>query len=166
MRETLEQLTARVNANAYLPTKEIRKMAKAVKLTKGKEFTFAPAGGGQLSKYPWDEWLSGGLLLLEQSEGTEDDKGTITNPTTKKDYEVSTDSMPAKIKTASRRKYKVTQISRRDADGNRLGNALIIRSRDMTLEERQAEDQLRAEERADRKAKNVADAQDEDQNAA
>ncbi len=132
-------------------------MAKPIKLKKGQEFTFAPAGGGAAqSKYPWDEWLNGGLLLLERSTGTEDDKGTITTVSEKRDYEVRTDAMPAKLKTASRRRYKVVQISRRDADGARLVDSLIIQARDMTAEERQAEDILRAEEREARKAKGEA----------
>ena len=128
-------------------------MASKVKLGKGKEFTFAPAGGGPASKYPWEEWLNGDLLLLERSVGTEDDKGTIVNITEKKDYEVATDAMPAKLKTAARRRYKVVQISRRDYDGNRLDNGLIIQARDMTADERQAEDLLRAEEKDALKAR-------------
>ncbi len=126
-------------------------MAHQVKLKKGQEFTFTSGGGGQASKYPWDEWFSGNLLLIERSTGTEDEKGTITTVTEKRDYEVATDAMPAKLKTAARRRYKVVQISRKDADGNKLGNGLIIKARDMTAEERQAEDILRAEEKAARK---------------
>jgi hypothetical protein len=39
-------------------------MAKSVKLTKGKEFNFN-VSSKTVSKYPWDEWFSGGLLLRE-----------------------------------------------------------------------------------------------------
>jgi hypothetical protein len=123
-------------------------MPKAIKLGKNKEFNFATSAAA-VSKYPWDDWFNGQLLLLEQSEGTKDDKGTVTAITEKKDYEVATDAMPAKLKTAARRRYKVVQISRKDADGNRLQDSLIIRARDMTDEERQAEDLLRAEEKAE-----------------
>ncbi len=123
-------------------------MAKAVKLGKGKEFTFKQTTGGAAeSKYPWDEWFNGSLLMLERSEGTSNDKGTIEVPVVKKDYEVSNDAMPAKLKTAARRRYKVCQISRLDADGHRLKDALIIQARDMTPEERQDEDIMRAEEK-------------------
>lgn len=138
-------------------------MAKPIKLGKGKEFTFAPAGGGgQASKYPWDEWFAtddqgqGKLLLLEQSEGTKDEKGTVTGVTSKKDYEVDTNAMPAKLKTAARRRYKVVQVSRRDADGNKLVDSIIIRARDMDDDERTAEDLLRAEEKAEADAKRKA----------
>ncbi len=75
--------------------------------------------------------------------------GTVTEiePHGKRDYEVQTDAMPAKLKTAGRRRYKVVQISRLDADGHKLQGALIIKARDMTAEERQAEGLLRAEEK-------------------
>lgn len=127
-------------------------MAKPVKLGKGKEFTFAaPAKDGGETKYPWDSWFNGDLLLLEQSLGTKDDKGTVVEVSHggKRDYEVDTSAMPAKMKTAARRRYKVVQISRIDADGKRLKDSLIIRARDMTAEERQAEDTLREEEKAE-----------------
>ena len=65
MRETLEQLVARVNASAFIPLEDYTAMAKPVKLGKGKTFTFAsPKGGGQSSKYPWDEWLDGKVHRL------------------------------------------------------------------------------------------------------
>lgn len=154
--ETLEQMVARINASAFIPapTKGERKMPKPVKLAKGKEFTFkaTTARGGE-TKYAWDEWFNGSLLLLERSVGTEDDKGTVTTVTEKKDFEVRTDAMLPKIKTAARKRYKVCQVSRYDADGNRLTDSLIIRARDMTPEERQAEDILRAEEREAKAAK-------------
>ncbi len=134
-------------------------MAKGVKLGKGKEFTFeTTSAGGQPLKYPWGEWFDpdpklypSGLVWLERSSGTENDKGTITTIEEKRDYEVPTDAMPPKIKTAARKRYKVVQISRKDADGNRLEDSLIIRARDMTAEERVAEDILRAEEKAAKK---------------
>ena len=156
MRETLEQMVARINASAFIPNEELTAVAKSVKVGKGKEFVFAPtSGGGQALKYPWDEWFNpdpkqfpNGLVWLERSEGTEDDKGTITEVSEKRDYEVKTEAMPPKIKTAARRRYKVVQISRLDADGNKLEDAIIIRARDMTAEERADEDQLRAEEKA------------------
>lgn len=134
-------------------------MAQKVKLAKGKEFTFkvASSGGGGETKYPWDEWFNGDLLLIARSEGTEDDKGTITTISEKRDYEVRTDAMPAKLKTAARRRYKVVQISRLDEHGNKLQDALIIRARDMNAEERTAEDMLRAEEKEAREAKKAAE---------
>ena len=73
------------------------------------------------------------------------DDGTTKH---KKDFDVETNAMPAKIKTASRKRYKVTQVSRRDADGNKLDDALIIKARDMDDAERQAEDVRRAELKA------------------
>ncbi len=167
MSETFERFVARVNANGFLPQENPTGaiVAKPIKLAKGKEFTFAsPKGGGQVSKYPWDEWFAPALdregkqihadgqsqlMLLERSEGVEDDKGIITTPTTKRDFEVQVDNMPGKLKNAARRRYKVVQISRRDADGVKLENGLIIRARDMDAAERQAEDLLRAEEKAD-----------------
>lgn len=133
-------------------------MAKPVKLGKGKEFTFKQAAPGAVqSKYPWDEWFSGSLLMLERSDVISGDKGKgeaeyILNPEgEKRDYEVTTDAMVPKIKTAARRRYKVCQVSRFDADGVKLVDALIIKARDMDTSERQAEDLLRAEERAARK---------------
>lgn len=166
--ERLRELLARANAGAFLtppdPTGgEGRKiMAKGIKVPKGKEISFAPAGKGGGIKYPWDAWFNpdhkefpGGLVLLERSEGPENPKGTIEDgmETVKRDYGVPVDAMPPKIKTAARRRYKVVEISRRDWEGNRLENGgLILRTRDMTTDERMAEDQLRAEEKAARKA--------------
>lgn len=121
-------------------------MASKVKLKKNQEFNFATAATG--TKYPWDEWFNGDLLMIERSVGKENDKGTIIEATEQKDYNVPNDAMPPKIKTAARRRYKVCEISRRDADGNKLKDALIIRARDMTAEEKAAEDLLRAEEKA------------------
>lgn len=121
-------------------------MATKVKLKKGAEFNFARKATG--TKYPWDEWFNGDLLMIERSVGPENEKGTIEVPTEAKDYGVPTDAMGPKIKTAARRRYKVCDISRVDADGQKLTNALIIQARDMTADERLAEDQKRAEEKA------------------
>ena len=156
MRETLEQMVARINASAFIPNEELTAVAKSVKVGKGKEFVFAPtSGGGQALKYAWDEWFNpdpkafpNGLVYLERSTGTENEKGAIVDVSEKRDFEVSVEAMPPKIKTAARKRYKVVQISRLDADGNKLEDALIIRARDMTAEERVEEDQLRAEEKA------------------
>lgn len=128
-------------------------MAKQVKLARGKEFNFEQKGKG--AKYPWDEWFNGDLLMLERHDGPENEKGTIEDDkaTTKRDYGVPNNHMLPKIHTAARKRYKVCQISRYDADGKRLKNALIIRARDMNTEERMAEDILRAEEKAKAKAK-------------
>lgn len=167
MRETLQQVTARANASAFIPPEEPTarvgrkkgtKMATKVKIPRGREFEFKPAtGGGGAHKYPWDEWFSGDLLLLERSEGLENGKGTIEKPTTTRDYGVPQDAMAPKIKTAARRRYKVVQISRLDADGKRLENSgLIIRARDMTAEERVEEDILRAEEKEAAKTKKAS----------
>jgi hypothetical protein len=122
-------------------------MAKELKLKKGQEFTFARS---QASKYPWDDWFNGSLLLLERSDVNGD--GDVDVNGEKRDYEVDTDAMAPKLKTAARRRYKVVQISRRDADGNKLENALIIRARTMDASERGAEYLLRAEEKDARKA--------------
>lgn len=133
-------------------------MAREIKLKKGQEFTFKqPSGAGGETKYPWQDWFSGKLLLLERSTFNQD--GSVLE---KRDFEVETNHMPPKIKTAARRHYKAVEISRRDADGNRLEDALIIRARDMTDDERAAEDLLRAEEKeelvARRNAKKTAEA--------
>lgn len=129
-------------------------MAKPVKVKKGQEFKFESLkGGGSESKYPWDEWFNGDLLLLERSEGQENDKGTIDQVTTKKDFEVSVNAMVPKIHTAARKRYKVVQVSRKDSDGNRLTDGLIIKARDMSPDERQEEDILRAEEKEAAKAR-------------
>lgn len=160
--ETLEQLVARINAGAYLsppnPTgalkgagKKGRSKMKEVKLPKGKEFTFKSAA--PQSKFDWDAWFSGKLVMIERSVFGHD--GKVTE---KRDYEAGTDEMPAKLKAAARRKYKVLQISRRDADGKKLEDAIILKARDMTPDERQAEDLRRAEEKAARKEKEAAEA--------
>jgi len=162
----LRRLCERANAYAFIPPiepttrvggKKRCKMATKVKLARGKEFVFARAKGfGGEIKYPWDEWFSGDLLLLERSEGPENSKGTVIEgqETTKRDYGVPRDAMPPKIKTAARRRYKIVQISRRDADGAPLDHeGLIIKARDMTADERIEEDLLRAEEREAAKAK-------------
>jgi hypothetical protein len=164
--EEIRRMVARLNAGAYIPNESLGEnvMAKPVRLGKGKEFHFATSGrGGGESKYPWDEWFSpdpklypSGLVMLERSSGKENDKGTIVEISEKRDYEVSTDAMPPKIKTAARRRYKVVEISRKDAEGNKLEDALIIRARDMTADEKQEENVLRAEEKAEAKAKRGA----------
>lgn len=117
-------------------------MARQVKLAKGREFHFPAKGAGGAQKYPWDEWFNGDLLLLERSEVDAD--GVLAGE--KRDYEVETDAMPPKIQIAARRRYKVVQISRRNADGIKMVDALVIRARDMNDAERQAEDVKRAEE--------------------
>jgi hypothetical protein len=138
-------------------------MAREFKLPKNKEFTFKTGGG--VSKYPWDEWFSGKLLLLERSDVDAD--GNPTPSGEKRDFEVERDAMPAKLKTAARRRYKVVQVSKRDHEGNPLPNSgLIIKARDMMEDERAAEDLLRAEEKASRKAANQTDDTQSDQNAA
>ena len=170
--EKLRQLLARANASAFFPpidptgSKGKAVMAKGIKVPKGKEIVFGSTGGGGI-KYPWDTWFSpdvkefpGGLVLIERSEGPENSKGTVVEgtETTKRDYGVPVDAMPPKIKTAARRRYKVVEISRKDWEGNRLENGgFILRSRDMTADERVAEDLLRAEEKAKR-----AEADDEE----
>ena len=76
------------------------------------------------TKYPWDEWFSGDLLLLEKSTDGE-----------KKDFDADVDSMPQRIKKAARRRHKIVQISHLDPDSKKLADSLIIRARDMTAEE-------------------------------
>lgn len=167
MRETLEQLLARATAGAYIPSIGEMDMPKAVKLAKGKKLV-ASTGGAAITKYPWNEWFNpnlkdfpDGYVHLEQSAGEKNEKGTVDKITEKKDYEVDTDAMPAKIKTAARARYKVVTIFRKDADNNKLVNSLIIQARDMTAEEKVAEDLLRAEEKAARKEKKAAEGDDD-----
>lgn len=138
-------------------------MARELKPKKGKEYVFQQAKGGGAQKYPWDQWFAtvgtieevygkskppkelaglptdlkiGKLLIL--SRDSEDSKG---------DYDVPTGSMPNKLRDAARKRYMMVDIGRHDEDGQRLKDELIIRARDMTDEEREAEDLLRAEEK-------------------
>jgi len=97
---------------------------------KGTEILIEVSGG---TEYPWDEWFSGDLLLLEKSRDGE-----------KKDFDVDVKSMRKRIEEAARCRYKFVQISRFDADGNNLVDSLIIRARDMTTKERVDEDRKRA----------------------
>ena len=131
-------------------------MSKPVKLKAGREFTFRSGARGGRSKYDWDAWFTGELLLLEQSAGDKAEDGSIALVTHKRDYDGSTNAMVPKLKIAGRRRYKVIQVSRVDVDGNPLKDSLIIRSRDMTDDERMGEDLLRAEEKAALKAKRAA----------
>lgn len=133
-------------------------MAKPVKLAKGREFQFKSGRGGALSKYDWDAWFNGDLLLLEQSTGDKDNLGNVVSVDKKADYDVSTNTMPGKLKFAARKRYKVVQISRVDADGNNLENSIIVRARDMNADEKMEENRKRAEEKAAREAKKAEEA--------
>lgn len=156
---TFEQFVARVNASGFIPAEPLiggsRVMAQKVKLGKGKEFQFKERAVGGVLKYPWDEWFDGSLWLLQRHDGPENEKGTIEVPEVARDFGVSVNAMVPKLHTAARRRYKVVQISREDADGNRIKDppGLIIRARDMTEEERAEEDVLRAEEKEAAKAR-------------
>lgn len=167
----LRALVGRANAYGYIhPKSGGRKMAKQIKLKGGKTFDFGKKAS--VSVYPWDAWLNGDLLLLERSDvtwvpetpGDTSDKGEwVQDPSgTVRDFTVERDAMPGKLKFAGRRRYKIVQISKRDADGRKLANeGLIIQARDMTPDEIVAEDELRAEEkagRADKKAAKKAEA--------
>lgn len=159
MSETFEQFVARVNRNGFIPKDGgVRVMAQKVHLKKGKEFQFKERPAGGELKYPWDEWFDGSLYLIERSSGPENEKGTIESPTEARDFGVSVNAMVPKLHTAARRRYKVVQISRHDADGNHLKvshphGALIIKARDMNEEERAEENLLREEEKQQRKDK-------------
>ncbi len=138
-------------------------MAKAVKLAKGREFSFKSAVGGAAtaSKYPWDDWFNGDLLLIERDvlepTGEQDAEGNpVLRVKQKRDFDVEVNAIPGKIKTAARKRYKVVQVSRLDADGKKLADSLIIRARDMTADERDAEDLLRAEEKSEADARRAA----------
>ena len=114
-------------------------MPKKVTLPKGKTFEFKKATGAG-SKYNWDAMFTGDLVLI--SKGTDDQLKTGDC-----DYTVAEDAMIPKIKTAARRRYKVVSVSRVDHQGNKLVDSLILQARDMTADERTAEDQKRAEEK-------------------
>lgn len=151
---TTEFIHRFVQVTPHKPQMETTTMPKAIKLPKNKEFTFK-AAAGQASKYDWNGWFNGDLLMLERSEmtptGLNDAKGKPTfKVVVAKDFDVEVDAMPPKIKTAARRRYKVVQISRVDADGNKLKDAIIIKARDMTADEKASEDIKRAEEKAAR----------------
>lgn len=167
--ESYAQMLARIKSTAFIPNEWEPKMPKKVSMPKGQKFEFKQGKTGAETKYDWDAWFNGDLLMLEQSEGTKDDKGTVVTVTAKKDYEVDTNAMPAKIKTAARRRYKVVQISRVDPHGAKLKDALIIKARDMDDTEKAAEDLLRAEEKEaakQRKAKDDSTASPPQDNAA
>lgn len=132
-------------------------MPKAIRLAKGKEFTFKAATASK--RYDWNGWFNpdpkaypSGLIMLERSvvEATEtkDKQGVSYRVVEKRDYDVPTDAMYPKIKRAAQKRYMVVQISRLDQDGNKLQDALIVKARPMTDEERVAEDVRRAEEKA------------------
>ncbi len=127
-------------------------MAEVVKLRGGKEFHFKETKGPQ-SKYPWDEWLSGGLLKLKQSDGEKDENGVVIKIVHQKDFEVHPDSMPGKLKSAARRRFKVVKISKVDQDDKPLENSLIIQAREMTPVEVEFERNRRAGRKAKREAK-------------
>lgn len=120
-------------------------MPKVVKLPKGREFEFVSGRQRGESRYDWDNWLNGDLLMLEQSTGTKNEKGDVTEVEDRKDYEVNTNQMVLKVKLAARQRYKVAEVSRYDADRKRLVDAIIIRARPMTDDERDAEDARREE---------------------
>src|SRR4051812_38905260 len=122
-------------------------MAKLVKLPRGKEFQFRPSNRGGGSRYEWEKWFDGQTWLLEQSLGEKNEQGAVVKVTEKRDYEAPNVWMPSKVKLAGRKRYKVVQVSRLDADGQKLEGAIIIKARDMDADERAAEDLLRAEER-------------------
>lgn len=105
-----------------------------------KKFEFKSAKSAS-SKYPWDTWLNGEINVLFKGE----------------DFELETDAMPPKIKTAARRRYKTVKISTRDHNGNKLTDCLVIQAFDMTDEERQTEDIKRAEEKDRRTAEREAE---------
>lgn len=142
-------------------------MAKMVKMPKGREFAFKAGKAGGESKYDWNAWLNGDLLLLEQSTGKKDEDGAVIEVDQKRDYEVSTDAMVPKLKTAARKRYKIVLVSRQDADSKKLIDSLIIKARDMTDEEKVAEDEKRAfekvrdEERKAERAQSNGDAKHE-----
>lgn len=130
-------------------------MPKPVKMPKNKEFHFVTSPSGQ-AKYDWDGWFNGDLIMIERSEmvatGKDEEGNDTFRVTVVRDYDVLTDAMPPKIKIAARRRYKVCQISRIDPDGKRLNDALIIRARDMTEEERAEEDAERVVDKQKLKA--------------
>ena len=94
--DRLREMVARANAGAYIPPLEPTanavgqkgKRAMATKVSKkearGFEFRFASGqnrSGAFAAKYPWDEGFGGDLLLIERSEGPENEKGTVVEGT-------------------------------------------------------------------------------------
>lgn len=128
-------------------------MPKVFKFSKGKSIENLRAhkgGGSGTSKYPWDQIFDGNANVITKGE----------------DYNVETDAMPPKIKTAARRRYKMVEVFTKDPDGNKLEDQLIVIATDMTPEQRQAEDVKRAEEKAKRAAKGEAEPTEEEAVAA
>lgn len=74
--ETLEQLVARVNRSAYVPSlKESVDMAftpakaKPVSAKQAEKFVFREKKAfGAGTEYPWTDWLDGNLYMLKQGE--------------------------------------------------------------------------------------------------
>lgn len=152
---TTEEFIRKYAKPAYYLTLETE-MPKVAKVKKGIDYKHG-GNRGHSTKYPWDEWFAeseriwqqeGKLYILCRGEGAENDKGTIVSPTKVGDYYVPNDAMPPKIKTAARRRYKIVTVDRVGPDGERLKDELVILARDMTAEERTAEDMKRAEEKA------------------
>lgn len=104
-----------------------------------KKFEFKSAKSS--SKYQWDAILDGNQNVICKGE----------------DYELDTDSMPPKIKTAARRRYKTVKISTRDHNGNKLTEMLVVQAFDMDTDQRAAEDIKRAEEKEARAAAKAAE---------
>ncbi len=106
------------------------------------------------TRYPWDEWFAPEL----NEEGTqvhEDGRSplwllerdvTVDEKIQERDFDVKVEAMPKKLETAARERYKVVQYSFNDPDGNKLIDSLIIQARDMTADERSAEDLRRAKQ--------------------
>jgi hypothetical protein len=117
---------------------------KAFKFNKGKsveDLKKHKGAGGGVSKYKWDAMFAEPCIITQGD-----------------DYEVETDAMLPKIKTAARRRYKVVEVYKTDAegvklvgrvdkDGKAIHDQLILIPRDMTPDERTAEDAKRAEEK-------------------
>ena len=141
-------------------------MAKPVKLSKGKKITFAPPRSGARGQYDWDRWFNPdphkfpeGLVLLEQSLGEKDESGNVVNVTEKRDFSMSPKFMVLKIRGAARRRFKIVQVTRNDADGNRMEDAIIIQARDMTEDEKHIERVRRSDRKlAKLKKKEAAEA--------
>lgn len=106
-----------------------------------KKFEFKTASAS--SKYPWDAILDGKINVITKGE----------------DYEVETDAMPPKIKTAARRRYKTVKVAIMTDDDGKKTDTIAVQATDMTPDQRIAEDAKRAEEKAKRKADGEAEEQ-------
>lgn len=130
-------------------------MAKKIELPKSFTFETRSFGGGGAAKYPYDQWFNGEAWLISKGE----------------DYPGKTAYMPYKLTLAALKRGKHVDISRVGPNGESLKDALLIKARPLTEEEKlHAKERLAAlkAQAATRKARKAAENgedKDEDEDA-